>query len=201
MARLSILLFYSLFSISVYGQDMSYSVGVVTISDDFDNSDHLIEFLNEDGSIWHSIHLFDEWVIINDFEIIAFKPDYSIFKIKCQEKDLGYFRVVVNEETGMTKRLLVSPKLKLQTWEEYVLDVFAIEFDVSEIPMLDKIQGSPKSELPTINHLIVPKEIKGEWMRVIWTDPEYPQKNIMKNSGWIKWKSGNKILVKIYHLS
>ncbi|MFT6214950.1 MAG: hypothetical protein ACJAS3_001346, partial [Roseivirga sp.] len=47
MARLSILLFYSLFSISVYGQDMSYSVGVVTISDDFDNSDHLIEFLNE----------------------------------------------------------------------------------------------------------------------------------------------------------
>ena len=196
-----LLLLLILLSASLHGQNMTNSIGVVTISDDYDNSDHIIELLNDDGSVWNSINLYNEMTLIEDFDIIAFKPDYFIFKIKCKEKNRDFYRVVVNEETGLTKRLSISSKLKLQTWEEYVIDVFSVDFSPSEIPILDKIDGTPISELPNQNHIIVPKEIKGEWMRIIWTNSDYPTNDSVNFSGWIKWKKSNKILVTIYHLS
>lgn len=196
-----LLLLLILLSASLHGQNMTNSIGVVTISDDFDNSDHTIEFLNDDGSVWKAVNLFDESKPIEDLMIIALHPDYFLYKIRCKERNSEYFRVVVNEKTGLTKRMLISPKLKLQTWEEYVLDVFTIGFNISENPVLDKINGVPVSKSPAKNLFLYPKEVKGEWMRIIWTDSNYPTDNSINYSGWIKWKKGNQIIISLHHLS
>jgi len=201
MTTFRLLLLLILLPAPLYGQNMTNSIGVVTISDDFDNSDHILEFLNDDGSVWNAINLFDEWKPIEGFIIMAFHPDYFLYKIKCKEKTSEYYRVVVNEETGLTKRILISSKLKLQTWEEYVLDVFTVSFNISETSILDKINGSPVTKLPVKNQFLFPKEVKGEWMRIIWTDSNYPTDDSINYSGWIKWKKGNEIIVRLHHLS
>ena len=196
-----LLLLLILLSASLNGQNMTNSIGVVTISDDFDNSDHIIELLNDDGSVWNSINLYDDWKPIEDFIIIGFHPDYFLFEIKCKSKLDKYYQVVVNEETGLTKRLLISSKLKLQTWEEYVLDVFSIGFDSSKTSIFEEIEGEILPQQPPKNQTFVPKEIKGEWMRIIWTDSNYPTDDSINYSGWIKWKEENKISIWLYHMA
>jgi len=201
MKAFRLILLFTFLPNALFCQDISNSIGVVTISDDYDNSDHIIELLNDDGSVWNSINLYDDWKPIEDFIIIGFHPDYFLFKVKCKSKLDKYYEVVVNEETGLSKRLLISSKLKLQTWEEYVLDVFTIGFNISENPVLDKINGAPVTKSPIKNQFLFPKEVKGEWMRIIWTDSNYPTDNSINYSGWIKWKKGNQIIISLHHLS
>ncbi len=198
MRRLILLL--TLIPSFLFGQDLSNSVGVVTISEGYDNTNHIIEFLNDDGSTWQTLNLYNGWNN-PEFHIIAFKPDYFLFKIRCNEQTANGYKVVVNEQTGLTKLIPKSDKVKLVTWEQYMLDVFSIDFDPTQLPIYDGINGSKITELPTQYNILVPTEIKGDWMRIIWSDTdEYPTNTSKDRTGWIRWKTNNKINVKVYHL-
>jgi hypothetical protein len=191
-----------LFPVALFAQDMKGSIGVVTISDIYGDTDHKIQFLNEDGTTWYTLDLYEDWKRKDDFQIMGFKPDYFLFYIRCIEKTATRFKVVVNEETGLIKFLPNSSKLKLQTWEEYVMNVFSIDFNSSYVKIYDRIGGTPLKEILESHKIKIPKEIKGEWMRIIWSDTEeYPSDTSEIRTGWIKWKEGNKIIVTIYHLS
>lgn len=197
-----LLLLLSLIPISIFGQDISNSVGVLTISDEYDNTDHIINFLNEDGTTWYTLNLYEDWKNKEDFSIIAFKPDYFLFKIRCKEQTSDGFRVVVNEETGLTKKLANSDKVKLISWEQYALDVFSVDFNPIEHPIYDKIDGALILELPKRKSIMVPKEINGEWMQIIWSDTnDYPSNITDDRTGWIRWRKNNQIVIKVYHLS
>ncbi|WKK81535.2 hypothetical protein [Marivirga arenosa] len=110
MRNLIILLF--LVPALSFGQDMSNSIGVVTLSEEYNNTDHRIEFLNEDGSTWDTFNCYGPWDDLPDLQILAFKPDYFVFKIKCQRETPTHYIVVVNEETGLTKKLKKSNKIR-----------------------------------------------------------------------------------------
>lgn len=196
---LSTLLFFPSF---IFGQDISNSLGVVTISDDYDNSDHVIELLNSDGTVWNSINLYNGWDSEIELNIIAYKPDYFLFKIKCTELTKTGFKVVVNEKTGLTKEIRQSKKVKLQSWENYVIQVFAIDFESEKLSIYKKLNRRPFKETPRRSGITVPIEIKGDWMRIIWSETDnYPTKNNNDGIGWIKWKNDNKIAITVYHLS
>ncbi len=186
-----------------FGQEMSNSIGVVTLSEEYDNTDHRIEFLNEDGSTWDAFNCYGPWDELPDIRIIAFKPDYFVFKVKCQRETPNYYVVVVNEEAGLTKKIKKSNKVILINWEQYVTDVFSVDFDPNKVKIYDKINGTPVPETPVQETIIVPKEVKGEWMKVIWTSGEYnyPSDTSDIQTGWIRWRVNNKITVTVYHLS
>ena len=188
---------------------MSNSIGIVTLNDEgYSKENGLLQFENEDGSTWYEFTFYyddsdGKWDYPNDaFRIVAFHPDYFLFKIKCITESENFFTVVVNQQTGLTKQLKKSKSIQLKTWEQYVLDVFSIDFDTSELPIYDRINGSPVSELPNRENIVVPKEIKGDWMRIIWsTTNDYPGNSSEDRTGWIKWKSNNKINITVYHIS
>ncbi|WP_424964053.1 hypothetical protein [Ekhidna sp.] len=187
----------------LHGQNMANSVGVVMLGEQYDNTDHKIELLNEDGSVWYLVDCYEPLNYNPDFRILAFKPDYFLFKIKCKRETQTHYEVVVNEETGLTKSLKKSDKIKLVNWEKYVTDVFSVDFEPTDIQVLDNIDGTPISEQPKSENLMIPKEVKGDWMRIIWTpgNYEYPSDNSNVQSGWIRWRTNNRITVTLYHLS
>lgn len=196
-------LFLTLIPSLLFGQSMSGSIGVITISDEYGNTDHVIELLNEDGTTWYTLNLYEEWENIKpEFKILAFKPDYFLFKIKCKERTSTGYKVVVNEETGLTKMLIDSKKVKLLTWEQYVTDVFSVDFNTSKHPIYDKINGTPISRPPKNESIMVPKEIVGDWMRIIWSETdEYPTNTDQVLNGWIRWRKNGRMLITVYHLS
>ncbi|MCO6359132.1 hypothetical protein [Roseivirga pacifica] len=181
---------------------MSNSIGVVTISEEYDNTDRILELKNEDGSIWESIDLYKTWKGNPEFRILSFKPDYFLFHIKCIDQSSTDFRVVVNEATGLTKTIQKSNKVKLVSWEKFVQDVFSIGLKEESI-VYDAIGGKPIPDIPTQKNIIVPKEVKGDWMRIIWSVEEYvrPTDDSESKSGWIRWKKNNKLNIILYHLS
>ncbi|MFT5780259.1 MAG: hypothetical protein ACI837_003220 [Crocinitomicaceae bacterium] len=187
----------------LFGQDMANSIGVVTIGEKYDDSDHKIELLNEDGSIWYLVDCYEPLTYNPDFRILAFKPDYFLFKIKCKRETPMHYEVVVNEQTGLTKTLKKSTKVKLVNWEEYVTDVFSVDFEPTDIQVLDRIGGTAISEQPKKESLIIPKKLNGEWLRIIWTSGnyEYPSDSSNVRTGWIKWRVNNRIVITLYHLS
>lgn len=200
MTKLLILILF--FPLSILGQDMRNSIGVLTIADNYEKTDHKIEFVNDDGTPWYTLDLYKELKAKNDFMIIAFKPDYFLFHIRCQKQTPTGFAVVVNEESGLTKFVLNSSTVRLQSWEEYVLNVFSVDFDPNKIPIYNKVSGTSIKSNPKKESIIVPKEVRGEWMKIIWLDSgEYPSNNTSVKTGWIKWKKDNKILITLYHLS
>ncbi|MGL1889951.1 MAG: hypothetical protein OCD76_25790, partial [Reichenbachiella sp.] len=203
------ILLITFFPTFLFGQDMSNSIGIVTLNDETYNKENgLFQFLNEDGSIWYEFTFYyddsdGKWDYPNDeFKIVVFHPDYFLFKIKCVSESENFYTVLVNEKTGLTKRLKKSAPIKLQNWEQYVLNVFSVDFDPSELPVYNRMNGTPMSELPKQESILVPKEIKGDWMRIIWSNTgEYPDKSSEDKTGWIRWKTSNKINVTIFHIS
>lgn len=197
------LLLIFLLPLTLSAQDMGNSVGLVTISDKYDSTDHKIEFLNDDGSIWYTLDLYKAWENKSDFRIVAFKPDYFLLHIRCIERTSARYTVVVNEETGLKKFLLNSSKLKFQTWEEYVInEVFSIELDPANAKIYDQINGTILTDIPEQGKVLAPKEVKGEWMRIIWSDTnEYPSNTSNDRTGWIRWRKDDKIIVTLFHLS
>ncbi len=191
------------------GQDMSNSIGIVTLNNEAYNKENgLLQFENEDGTIWHEFTFYyddsdGKWDYPNDeFRIVAFHPDYFLFKIKCVSQSEDFYTVVVNEQSGLTKRLSKSAPLKLHSWEQYVLNSFSIGFDTSELSIYDKINGTQLSELPNRESTFAPKEIKGDWMRIIWSNTgDLPNNSNEDQTGWIRWKTNNQINVTVYHVS
>ncbi|WP_425391194.1 hypothetical protein [Ekhidna sp.] len=187
----------------IFAQNMANSIGVITLSEEYDKTDRIIEFLNEDGSTWDSFNCYGPWDNLPELQILAFKPDYFLFKIKCHKETPTHYVVVVNEETGLTKNLRKSSKVKLVNWEEYVTDVFSIGFEPSELQVFDKVGGTPTSEQPIKESIIVPKELNGDWMKIIWTSGEYeiPSDESNNQTGWIRWRMNSRITLTLYHLS
>lgn len=189
-----------LFSSSLLAQDMSNSIGVLSLAAEI-NGPFKIEILNEDGSVWYSVDPFGEFEWKEGFDVLAFKPDYFLFKLKCVLELDDSYEVVVNEKTGETKFIKKSSNYKLQSWEEFVQQVFSIAFDPTKQKLLDNIDGNPIHELPKVEDHIVPNEIQGDWMKVIWTDAEYPDETTENKSGWLKWRDGDQIIIGLYFLS
>jgi len=100
------------------------------------------------------------------------------------------FEVIVNEETNTKKYIKSTAKgLQFQTWEACIASLFAVEFDASKNPILEKV-GAPE---PTIsydrNEIYHPNELDGNWLQIKWGNEDHWE------YGWIKWRNGEELLI------
>ena len=186
------------------------TIGLIVLNEHGYGKEDFIHFYNEDGSLWYKFtYYFDESdgkfeYANDDFRPFAFHPSYFVLALKCVGKENGRYEVIVNEETGLRKYIKADdPALKLETWEEHILGVFAVTFNRVDNPLLDAPSGQVKEvALSNAEPFFHPVEIKGEWLKVKWESSEgMERKGPNYNSGWIKWKEGESLLVELFYFA
>jgi hypothetical protein len=183
--------------------DVTNLIGVVAVVDSGLGRDS-IRFLDVDGSLWYLFSFYYDdsdglWDFPNeDFRPLAFHPDHFLLRLGVTRRDSLGYEVVVNKETGATRRLPSAPFLQFRTWEEHVLSVFSLEFDSRTNPVRTaRGDSAPTIAYPGQEVIYRPEEINGEWVRVTWEVGPTPQ----MYSGWIRWKRGNFVVVRFHYFA
>jgi hypothetical protein len=177
------------------------TIGVVTLNDKAPDPDkrQMIQFFNKDGTLWYEFSFYNDEgagkpASTNvDFRPLSFHLDYFVLALKCIATDASRFEVVVNEATGLTKYLRKSDRaLKLDTWEDHILRLFAVDFNRLKNPVLSAPSGNVISIRIPKDTFFHPVEIKGNWLKVRW-DVTDEGKNT--RYGWIKWKENSNLII------
>ncbi len=124
------------------------------------------------------------------------KLDYDILIFKIESLTKEFVEVEVNKSNAMTAYVSRdSGKLKL--WPEFLLDVHSVEFlSETEHPVFIK-PLEHASEVNIKYEIMQPRKIKESWMQVELLDDDYK----FLGNGWIRWKKGEKLLIKYNLLS
>jgi hypothetical protein len=183
------------------------SLGLIVLSKGYSQKG-FIHIYNKDGSLWHKFTFYYDdcdgnFEYANEsFRPFAFHQDYFLLALKCLRKDSGRYEVIVNEETGLTKYVKANdPTLRFEKWEDHILKVFSVEFNRKENPVLEVPQGRVK-KVAMPNAPFHPVEVRGEWLKVKWEIANGTrQKGAKYNSGWIRWKRGDRLLVELFYFA
>lgn len=181
------------------------TIGLIVLSDHY-GKDDFVRLYNADGSLWYEFtYYYDDsdgkFEYANkDFEPFAFHQDYFVLALKCVGADAERYEVVVDEEIGLKKFVKKDdPNFKLETWEEHILKVFAIDFNKQSNPLREKPNGKIKLIDVLEDATFKPVEMKGDWLKVRWNGSE---DNANKAQfGWVKWKENDVILIELFYIS
>ena len=157
-----------------------------------------VRFFNEDGSIWYKFTFYyddsdGKWDYPNaNFDPRAFHPDNFLLALDVIEVRGERYSVVVNVETGLRKWMKKAPFLRLLTWDQYILTAFSVAFN----PVDNPVRVSPQPSAEVIRFVddtdYRPEAVQGDWLKVKWGQEG------AENHGWIRWKSGSRLLVTMY---
>lgn len=181
--------------------EIDNSIGVITLSDEYSKQD-TIKIYNEDGSMWYKFSYFyddsdGEYDYYNqNFNPLAFHPDYSLLALKVSGIEKNKYEVIVNENTRLKKYIKKEESfLEYENWEEHILNVYAIDFDAEHNP-LRKEPNKQANQIPYISdNFYRPRRIEGNWLQVTWKEKQNT------HSGWLKWKEDGKLLIELIYLN
>ena len=183
-------------------RDISNSLGLVEIAEKGFMKDKTVRIYNEDESLWNEFSLFDENKIYQNivqnknFRPFRYDTDNNHFYFDWVSENKLFYQVVVNEETKLKKFVKKDdPHFKANTWEKYTLNCFAVEFDWEKNPLRVDIDGQIIKQNLDKGLSFQPKEIRGNWLKVKSFDLNNVNDENKSESGWIKWKDGNKIII------
>ena len=192
-----------------YGQ-VTLGTGIVKI--EFDDKT-VIDFYKRPTDKSHDkrIEFFDDkeinsWNIKNlETERTWLKPellwlDYSQFNFRCKSTTTDWLELIVNNENGMTLWVKRTKATKYLTWEEYLKDMFAVDRLESNKQKIRKMPSDTAAEIKYEGRdCFEVKSLKGDWIEINSTDHCDEGSNTTKiDRGWIKWKEGDKLLIKYY---
>lgn len=194
-----------------YERVLKGSIGLIVLSDRHDVEDH-IRIYNPDGSLWLKIIFTGDegWITdtresaygTNGFKPIILDGDNGALVLKCAGQDKTRYEVFVDEEIGLKKYVKKDDKtFKFQTWEEYALGMFSIGFDEKTNPIRETPKGTEKTNVPEPlkETFFRPVEIKGEWMKIEWDKKPAAGSKAQTDSGWIKWRDSENLVVELFH--
>jgi hypothetical protein len=124
-------------------------------------------------------------------------PDYFRLIFDCTKSTDKYYQVIIDQktnETGFIKK--TDSSFKFETVVEYVTEwtEMGLDFDRTQNPL----RQEPSYKATVISNDEQKKykiwraekiEMKGDWLKVKTSD---------KEEGWIKWRQGNKIIIRLY---
>lgn len=176
-------------------------IGVITLDDHFDGKD-TVRILNQDGSSWHKFsYSYDDSDGVYDFynesfRPFAFNPDGYSLALTAVSRNGDKFEVIVNEETGLKKYIVVNQKsgLTFKTCSEFLTSSFAVSFDQNSNPLRKTIAGEKIGLKKSDNFLVRPLEINKDWLKVQYEDLSTKT----KTEGWIRWKDSKKIIIQVH---
>ncbi len=131
--------------------------------------------------------------------------DYGILHFQCCQIKEDWFQIVVNEESNLKYWIKKSNDFVYLSWGSYILDAIGVR---PSDPLVNPIlinpeEGSAKTKRQPIN-CIIPNKIIGDWLKVkfdsVVCDSELDSSEYKNFEGFIRWKKGNKLLIKYYLL-
>jgi hypothetical protein len=202
-------------SVHAYGQNgplIGNEVGILEAKIETYKENILI--YNQDASIWMQFDFNFENKLDNknsytledikklykwnsEFIPYAFHIDYSLLMFICTGIEGDKYKVIVNKETGLEKYIKKESFWILRNWQDHLIhSVASISFDKKTNPVRVKpIENSTIIKLDgEIDPVIDPVEIKGDWLKIKYWE------NGNEKNGWIKWKTGNQIIVTPFYI-
>jgi hypothetical protein len=184
------------------------AIGLITLNKKIYSRASRLQFFNEDGSLWYEFSFYEDDADQNlnrskvDFQPFSFHPDYFVLALKCVSEDSNRFQVVVNETTGLKKFIRrYDAVFVFQTWQQHILDLFAVGVDRSNNPLRMSPTDSVQSiRVPSTDMTFHPVRIDGNWLKVSWNVSD-ERKNKRVGYGWVKWKHNHKLLVEFFYFS
>lgn len=193
-------------------EDSIIGIGIVTISNSASTYDQKLSIYNVSGNIIATVEHQKNDVVTkykgksyhrNDNlnplspRLFITNPDYFSLAFDCIISDNDFYTVILNRQTGETAKIKKSDKsYQFETIEAFVerWTENGIDFDRSSNPL----RKSPNDKSEHLNNNIQDKykiwggdrvSLKGDWLEI--KTPETEER------GWIRWRRGNQILIRM----
>lgn len=203
-----IILFLVSFSLICKAQT-DLEIGVISINF---NSKTIIKFYGnpKDNKPARTIEFFNDksinsWNIKNlEIQRQWLKPevlwlDYSALNFRCKTKAKGWYEVIVNNQTGKTFWIKNNRLTEFLSWESYLKNMFGIQRISNFKQAIKKSPAKNSSETKYVGKdCFQVKSMKGEWIEIFtphYCKDGYTDSKTKIQSGWIKWKNGNILLI------
>lgn len=185
---------------------------IVTTSDSFKLHKKL-KFYNQQGEIIYTIENLESDVITtkgkvkysrNDTtnplapRVFNPNPDYFRLILDCNVIQSKYYEVIIDRGSSTKAYIKKSdPLFKLQTIEEHITEWGSIGIDFNRAE--NNLHEEPNSNSEIIHHNLEKKykiwqgeflKISGDWLQISIDE---------KEQGWIRWRNGNQILIRMYY--
>jgi hypothetical protein len=206
MRILSILFLAALTSFGQGEHPIKLGLGVVAVQDTYNESK--IVAIYKDKSLSARIEDFKLYSIYGNSNpsIVSpfyYKPDYGVCYFICLEKNRGFYKILINDkEIGF---LANNSDNQFQAWESLLVNKTVARVDVNANPLKEKptengiIIDLGSNQIVDRLEVIEVVEIKDEhWIKVYYS--KSGQTDCKKGTsdcgeGWIKWRSGEKLLI------
>jgi hypothetical protein len=148
---------------------------------------------------------------------MVFDPEYGLMHFACTGETENAYRVLINRSET---KYLPKKQIQFETWEQYLLHSFGVRrktavADENEKPLTD-LHKEPSDTaailaLPTGLEMFCAMQVQGDWLQVKYDcfyndeDSKYegqPCHNFIgkcgeAQTGWIRWRQDNKLLIDI----
>jgi hypothetical protein len=120
------------------------------------------------------------------------KMDYDLLLLKAITLSQNWIEVEVNSIDGST-RWVASEAVDFTTWTEFILAVPTVEIiDPGTNPIRIKPLDHASEMADGADALLKPLAVRGEWLMVSTSDLA----DRMPPTGWIRWRKGDRLLVR-----
>jgi hypothetical protein len=129
-------------------------------------------------------------------QILAYFEDYYIFHFKAkQDGDTKFFQVKVGNSVKLIEK---TKSMEFLTQEEYILKFYCTASKENPLKTSPNI-NSKNVNMDYDNTSFVCVEIKGDWVKVQCNKECEGCPNNKKITGWIRWKSRDRIILKQHY--
>jgi hypothetical protein len=198
------------------------SKGVLRLNSTDINLKKDLRILNDDNTIYATFNLSLNKIIINskqfsleefaNDESLRYKysffpkeffPQQSVIQFEYINLKSGVAEIFIDKAKNIKKRIRISGDMfKAESWKEHLLGSM-IDFNVKNNPIRFTKSNSSKSigyENSEQDYVFVINEISGDWIKIECAEIcDYPCSSGKKYDGWIKWKSGDKLLIRLLY--
>jgi hypothetical protein len=196
-------------------EDSIIGIGIVTLSDSINTYDEKLRIYDEAGKIMITVEqkdsdvitifkgkTFDRYNATNPLSPRLFitNPDYFRLIFDCISIGKDSYKVIISKQTGETAEIKKEDKFfQFQSMETFVDEwtTIGLDFDRSKNPL--RKSPSDNSEIIKNNKEAKykiwqagKKLMQGEWIKI--------QIENTNEKGWIRWKKGNQILIRMYFI-
>ncbi len=185
------------------GYNLRNSRGLIRTNNESALKANSLLIYNKDGSVWYEFQFSsanNTQQSTSDggpFRPFRYDPSEHNVAFNLIGETARYYEVIVNEESGITKYVKKDdPILRRGTWDQYILECFAVGFDSRSNPLSQNPNGQPADVVSQKSETFHPEKISGNWLKVQWRENDDEKRPA--RSGWIRWKEDNRIVIELF---
>ena len=127
-------------------------------------------------------------------QVRAYNPDYGVLAFDCDSVDGRWAYIKMD---GKRYMMAIHPTMKVETWNDHLQNaIIGVGKDtpLHESPDGKVINCSAEDLEPGFNAI----EMRGEWL-LVETDTVCGDFDCQYQRGWLKWRTADTLLIKLYY--